>query len=231
MGSAFESWTDPEPSSPLLQVVGYDGASAERQFAVSEPNDIEPADVEAIVQGHPTPKGPQPCDAAASARMAGRWLGEDWAPLSCYLVPYTSALVQRCVATRPLRLMLFGDALRTLFSAMVAALTAVDHLDGALPSTTNQTAASESSFSLEGGRVQLSWTNWTLGQASASSSAMALASALSNPADQVLILGDSRNATDGRLAEYDARLGELASKVRSFTEARHVLRVGNAAGG
>lgn len=210
VGSAFESWSDAEPSSHPRAV--SNGASVARHFTINELTEVE-----GFGDGLPAAKGPQPCDAAASTRMAGRWLGEDWAPLSCYLLPYTSALLRRCTATRPLRLRLFGDsAMRSVYRAMAATLVLADQTpgDGMLPSMPNQTEDSEASLTLEGGRVQLSWASWTLGE-SESSGAMALAPILSNQADQVVILGDSRNVTNGGLLEYDAHLGELASRVRS----------------
>jgi len=145
--------------------------------------------------------------------MSGRWVGDDWAPLGCYLLPYTRALTRYCSSTQPLRVQLFGGCgARRLFDQLVGILSGVDSLSETANANANVTEMSDGALVFESGRVHLRWTSWALGTGATSSSSVALASALDN-AEEVVVLGDSCNVTQRPVQEYESQLQRLASIV------------------
>ena len=65
-----------------------------------------------------------PPRACTSAAVSGRWIGSDWAPLTCYNLRYSADMLMRCAQRRPLLIELYGDSImRGLYFDLAELLT------------------------------------------------------------------------------------------------------------
>ena len=102
-----------------------------------------------------------PPRACTSASLSGRWVGGDWAPLTCYTMRYTLPMIRRCAESRPLRIELYGDSIMRGLYFDLAELLTEQKLDRAWAKR-HAGAGKGKRLGVQRDGVSVSWAWWTL---------------------------------------------------------------------
>ncbi len=175
--------------------------------------------------------GAQP-RACGGGAFSGRWIGDEWAPLGCYLRQYDLRLLDRCAAARPLRLHLYGDSvMRGLFFDLADLITG--QTQDRVWAKRHAGPGKGKRLAYSRGGIELTWAWWTL-NTSAPVSPISAHPNGSGPAprmrvppqpevdewaideDAVLLFGSAaHNMRYGSVDEYASELRALADRLRA----------------
>ena len=179
--------------------------------------------------GGDTVQQEEPARACATGEFSGRWIGAEWAAHACFLRPYSAGLLQRCAASRPLRLRLFGDSIMRGLFFDLSELLMRTQLDRAWakrhagPCNRRGAArgACDGSRRLEYARgdVHVSWRWWTLHDTAAGGpNEWSL-----DDADAVVLFGSAAHEMKhGSIGAYAAGLSRLVEQLRALRAARRL---------
>lgn len=173
--------------------------------------------------------------ACTSATPSGRWIGSDWAPLSCYLMRYSRRMLQRCAERRPLRIELYGDSIMRGLYFDLAELLTEQALDRAWAKR-HAGAGKGKRLTVEKGGVSISWAWWTLNATTHDTSDKrtppppSLANWSLSDRNAVVLFGSAaHNMRFGTMRAYDASLRGLVTELKqSHVHAKTLWLVGSA---
>jgi hypothetical protein len=162
-----------------------------------------------------------PPRACTSAAVSGRWIGSDWAPLTCYNLRYSADMLMRCAQRRPLIIELYGDSItRGLYFDLAELLTETT-LDRAWAKR-HAGPGKGKRLSVTRAEVTISWAWWTLNATTHETRdrnrppPLGLSNwSLANRNAVILFGSAAHNMRYGTMRAYDASLRLLATELKS----------------